>query len=84
MIPLKTSAYLLIVKGDCDARWENFGYCCKIWKLRLRSKNVNKNGIDMIFEIRFKGNDNGIIEELMKVEGIQNVSLLVHDGEVKN
>ena len=38
----------------------------------------------MIFEIRFKGNDNGIIEELMKVEGIQNVSLLVHDGEVKN
>ena len=85
MIPLKTSAYLLIVNGDCgcsDGKISDIA--AKYGKLRLRSKNVNKNGIDMIFEIRFKGNDNGIIEELMKVEGIQNVSLLVHDGEVKN
>lgn len=85
MIPLKTNAYLLIVNGDCgcsDGKISDIA--AKYGKLRLRSKNVNKNGIDMIFEIRFKGNDNGIIEELMKVEGIQNVSLLVHDGEVKN
>lgn len=85
MIPLKTSAYLLIVNGDGGcSEGEISDIAAKYGKLRLRSKNVNKNGIDMIFEIRFKGNDKGIIEELMKVEGIQNVSLLVHDGEVKN
>ena len=85
MIPLKTSAYLLIVNGDGGCGEGKISdIAAKYGKLRLRSKNVNKNGIDMIFEIRFKGNDNGIIEELMKVEGIQNVSLLVHDGEVKN
>lgn len=85
MIPLKTSAYLLIVNGDGGCGEGKISdIAAKYGKLRLRSKNVNKNGIDMIFEIRFKGNDKGIIEELMKVEGIQNVSLLVHDGEVKN
>lgn len=85
MIPLKTSAYLLIVNGDGGCSEGKISdIAAKYGKLRLRSKNVNENGIDMIFEIRFKENDNGIIEELMKVEGIQNVSLLVHDGEVKN
>ena len=85
VIPLKTNAYLLIVNGDGGCSEGKISdIAAKYGKLRLRSKNVNRNGIDMIFEIRFKGNDNGIIEELMKVEGIQNVSLLVHDGEVKN
>ena len=85
VIPLKTNAYLLIVNGDGGCIEVKISdIAAKYGKLILRSKNVNRNGIDMIFEIRFKGNDNGIIEELMKVEGIQNVSLLVHDGEVKN
>jgi len=48
---------------------------------KIKSRNLTKNSLDMIIEIK-TNNDAELSKELLSLEGITSVSILTHDGEV--
>ncbi len=83
MFPLKISPYLLIINADSkelegtimDLVQEAGG------SHRMKSKNITKNGMDMILEIKTK-DEKALVDKISDVDGIKNVSLLSYDGEM--
>ncbi|MCR5156808.1 MAG: DUF4956 domain-containing protein [Butyrivibrio sp.] len=49
---------------------------------RVKSRNLKKSGLDMIFEVN-TSHEKELLRALSDIEGIENVSLLSHDGEVR-
>lgn len=83
LIPGRTESVLLIVNAEsCDveeALMKTVGGHAK--KSRVKSRNINAQGCDMIIELRVK--DGGsLVKEVSTLKGVRNVSLLSHDGEV--
>ena len=85
MLPVRISPYLLIVNADSKAAEEEILECAK--KLgamyKLKSKNITKSGMDLILEVRTK-KEKELVNAISEMKGITAVSLLAHDGEVKN
>ena len=50
---------------------------------KLKSKNITADGMDLILEIKAK-NEKELTDRLSEMQGITAVSILAHDGEVKN
>ena len=50
-------------------------------KMTVKSRNVSRDGVDMIWDIKTK-NENELLTQLMQIDGVTNVSLMAHDGEV--
>ena len=48
---------------------------------RIKSRNLTKNGMDMVMELRVKKDESGMVKEINKLAGVESVSLLAHDGE---
>ena len=82
MLPLRISPYLLIINAD-NAELEDsiIKLLKQAGRYKMRSKNITSSGMDLIYEIKVK-EDKELIESITKLEGISNVSLLAHDGEV--
>ena len=76
--------YLVIV--NCESQTAE-SECTKIIiggakKTRLKSKVVSAGkGTEFIFEVRTKGDDTGFMDELSKLEGVTNASLVSYNGE---
>lgn len=85
MMPIKISPYLLIVNADTKEVEEEIDTILKELEgyYRMKSRNVTREGMDLILEVRTK-NDRELVDRISQVEGIAGVSLLAHDGEVKN
>lgn len=83
LIPTRSESMLLIVNADdCDVEEALMkvvsGYAKKP---RVKSRNINAHGCDMIVELCVK--DGGsLVKEVSGIKGVRNVSLLSHDGEV--
>lgn len=83
-IPVKRSPFLLVVNSQ-DTRLEN--ELIKIIKNHsknpiVKSRNINKRGLDMIIELR-TSSPNELVEEISSELDVENVSLLSHDGETR-
>lgn len=83
MFPLKISPYLLIINADSK---ELEGAIMDLVKEaggshRMKSKNITKNGMDMILEVKTK-DEKALVDKISEVDGIKNVSLLSYDGEM--
>lgn len=50
-------------------------------KMTVKSRNVSRDGMDMIIDLKTK-DEAALLTELMQIEGVTNVSLMAHDGEV--
>lgn len=48
---------------------------------RIKSRNLIKNGMDMVVELRVRKNEADMVREINKLSGVDSVSLLSHDGE---
>ena len=48
---------------------------------RVKSRNLTKNGMDMVVELRVKKDEANMVREINKLSGVDAVSLLAHDGE---
>lgn len=48
---------------------------------RIKSRNLTKNGMDMVMELRMKKDEADMVREINKLSGVDAVSLLTHDGE---
>lgn len=82
--PVKRAPYLLIVNANSRAVEGELERVLKESKAsyRIKSKNITQRSVDMIVELRAK-DANAILDETLKIEGIENVSLLSHDGETR-
>ncbi len=50
--------------------------------IKVRSRNIKKNGTDYIIEVHTK-EEKELLAELDKMESIVQISLLAHEGEVR-
>lgn len=84
MMPVRLSPYLLIINADTkEVEGEIIGTVKKMaGTYKLKSKNVTKDGMDLILEVR-AGKEKELVDSLSEMKGITAVSLLAHDGEVK-
>ncbi len=47
----------------------------------IKSRNLTKDGMDMVVELRVKKDEADMVREINKLSGVDSVSLLSHDGE---
>lgn len=47
----------------------------------VKSRNLTKNGMDMVVELRMKQDEADMVREIHELSGVEAVSLLSHDGE---
>jgi uncharacterized membrane protein YhiD involved in acid resistance len=83
-IPIKKAPYLLIINSGnrkIDTEIERL-LCDSKCSYKVKSKNVSRHGIDMIVELRAK-DAKSILDGVIDIEGVDNVSLLSHDGEAR-
>lgn len=81
--PVRKNSMLLVVNstdengaGPITAEVEKY---CK--NFSIRSKSVSENSLSMVVELNVP-NDSDIVNAVRKVQGVTNVSLLTHDGDV--
>lgn len=48
----------------------------------IKSRNLTKDGMDMVVEMRVKQNEADMVREIHELACVESVSLLSHDGEV--
>ena len=84
MLPVRLSPYLLIINADTKEVEEQINDAVKklAGAYKLKSKNITKDGMDLILEVR-AGKEKELIDKISEMKGITAVSLLAHDGEVK-
>lgn len=83
MLPEARRPLILVVNGSSyqeeDKIMQAVEECCQYAKTRAR--NVSKTSLNLAIEIRVT-DQKGLIERLMKLEGVTTASLVEHDGEV--
>ena len=83
-VPGNRKTYLLIVNGTTELDETVVLDCIKQYgkRGRIKSRNLKKTGIDMIVEVDTK-QEKELLEALKKLVGIEQLSLLQHEGEVR-
>ena len=83
-LPANRKPYLLIVNGTKDMQEEAVVKLVeqKSSYRKVKARNRKKNGMDMILEVRTKQEEE-LLSELERVKGVEQISLLTHEGEVR-
>lgn len=85
IIPIKRNSFLLSINSSSVEVDETVNQIIKkhCKTSIIRSKNINKLGVDYIIEIWLKSNDSELVKELLAVNGIDNISLLENNINTK-
>lgn len=83
-MPGNRKVYLLIVNGTVDLEEDKVLKCVKQHSERyqVKSRNIKKNGVDIIVEVDTKQGKE-MTQELRQIAEIEQLSLLQHEGEVR-
>jgi hypothetical protein len=54
----------------------------KLPKARLKSKTVQRDGIELTVEIRVREDETGFVEKFLRVEGMFDATLISHQGDL--
>ena len=49
---------------------------------RLKSKTVQRDGIELTMEVRLHDDETGFVEKFMRLEGVYDASLISHQGDI--
>jgi uncharacterized membrane protein YhiD involved in acid resistance len=84
-LPIRKCSYLLVINADSKERFDEI---LKVVNKQassgsLKAKNISKDSMELIFEIRLKGTDAQLVDELMAVTGVIQVNILENESEVK-
>ncbi|MGI6316477.1 MAG: DUF4956 domain-containing protein [Christensenellales bacterium] len=78
----KSHAYLLIIRHDFNATNEvNYAVNRLPRPARLKSKAVTPNGVEITIELRLSGENSNIVNDLMRIEGVFDATLVSYQGE---
>ena len=80
----KAPALLVLRSGEDEPEWEQIKTLLKKHSkyIKEKSRNIQRNQTEVIFEIRVK-NEEELIKELKAVKALSQISLLTHDGEFR-
>lgn len=83
-MPDNKKPYLLIINGSRELDETEVLDCVRKYSksVKVRSRNMKKNGTDYIIEVHTK-QEKELLVELDKIEVISQLSLLSHEGEVR-
>ncbi len=84
MLPMKKSPYIVIVNANDKAVEEEISALMKDKKAvcRIKSKNLTKEGVDLILEVKAK-DENEVVNEISELASVTSVSMLMCSGDMK-
>ncbi|MCR5282017.1 MAG: DUF4956 domain-containing protein [Lachnospiraceae bacterium] len=83
LIPAASGGLILVVNAaSADAEEEIMKAVKALTKApKVRSRNLSPRGLEMIVEIK-SGREKELLSGLSKLEGVENVAIMQHDGEI--
>jgi len=84
LIPTFRAPCMLVVSGESGMEEAQLLACVKAAcpKVRIRSRNVSKRGLEWILEVSVKDGGN-LVSQVAALPGVVSVNLMSHDGEVR-
>ena len=77
-----TQPYLLIVHYDEAASGQIKQMVKQLPGGRLKSKTVQRDGIELTMEVRLHENETLFVEKFLRVEGVYDAALISHQGDI--
>ena len=86
ILPVKSNSFLLVINALSSNAMEKIEEVLKIETqgYKIKSKNITKNGMDLIIEVKLKNKDHIIVEQLLNESLIDSVTLLENNVDVKS
>ncbi len=84
LIPSLRAPCLMVVSGEStEVEGEIVAAAKEFSKaVKIRSRNVNKKGVEWIFEMQIK-NEAELVGKVASLSGVNSVHLMTHDGDVR-
>ena len=77
-----TMPYLLILHYDESASKQIKQMVAQLPQGRIKSKTVQREGIEMTVELRVRQSETGFVDKFMRVEGVYDATLIAHQGDM--
>ncbi len=77
-----TQPYLLIIHYDEAASGQIKQMVKQLPGGQLKSKSVQRDGIELTMEVRLRENETGFVEKFLRVEGVFDAALISHQGDI--
>lgn len=74
--------YLLIIHYDDAASGQIKQLVKQLPGGRLKSKTVQRDGIELTMEVRLRDNETGFVEKFLRVDGVFDAALISHQGDI--
>lgn len=74
--------YLLIIHYDEAASGQIKQLVKQLPGGRLKSKTVQRDGIELTMEVRLRENETAFVEKFLRVEGVFDAALISHQGDI--
>ena len=83
MVKGRSSApYLLILHYDESASRQIKQMVAPLPQGRIKSKTVQRDGIEMTVELRIRQSETGFVDKFLRVEGVYDATLIAHQGDM--
>ena len=77
-----TRPYILMIHYDEAASAQIKQMLKQLPSPRLKSKTVQRDGIELTMELRLKDNETGFVEKFLRVDGVYDAALISHQGDI--
>lgn len=84
-LPVKKAEFLLVINATSKELFKQIMDVVgkNAMAFTVRAKNISKDSMELIIEVKLRNNDEHIVEELLEIDGVQTVHLLENDVDVK-
>ena len=83
MVKGRSSApYLLILHYDESASRQIKQMVAQLPQGRIKSKTVQRDGIEMTVELRIRQSETGFVDKFLRLEGVYDATLIAHQGDM--
>ena len=84
LIPSLRAPCLMVVSAEQVETEAALTSCVKQYakNSKIRSRNISKRGVEWIWELQAK-DEEGLVQAIAAIEGVGNVHLMTHDGQVR-
>ena len=77
-----SAPYLLILHYDESASRQIKQMVAQLPQGRIKSKTVQRDGIEMTVELRIRQSETGFVDKFLRVEGVYDATLIAHQGDM--
>ena len=74
--------YLLVLHYDERAAKQIKQMVAQLPQARLKSKTVQRGGVEMAIELRVRESETGFVDKFLRVDGVFDATLIAHQGDM--